>query len=31
VRRLLEMTNLTQRFRLFATRAAALAADGAPA
>ena len=31
VRRLLEMTNLTQRFRLFATRSAALAADGAPA
>src|SRR5918999_5498285 len=32
VRRLLEMTNLTQRFRLFATRAEALAAaDGAPA
>ena len=31
VRRLLEMTNLTQRFRLFGTRAAALAADGAPA
>jgi anti-sigma B factor antagonist len=31
VRRLLEMTNLTQRFRLFATRPAALAADGAPA
>jgi anti-sigma B factor antagonist len=31
VRRLLEMTNLTQRFRLFTTRAAALAADGAPA
>jgi anti-anti-sigma factor len=29
VRRLLEMTNLTQRFRVFATRAAALAADGA--
>jgi anti-sigma B factor antagonist len=31
VRRLLEMTNLTQRFRLFTTRGAALAADGAPA
>jgi anti-sigma B factor antagonist len=31
VRRLLEMTNLTQRFRLFATRSAALEADGAPA
>ena len=31
VRRLLEVTNLTQRFRLFATRPAALAADGAPA
>jgi anti-anti-sigma factor len=31
VRRLLEMTNLTQRFRLFGTRTAALAADGAPA
>jgi anti-sigma B factor antagonist len=31
VRRLFEMTNLTQRFRLFGTRAAALAADGAPA
>lgn len=31
VRRLLEMTNLTQRVRLFGTRAAALAADGAPA
>jgi anti-sigma B factor antagonist len=31
VRRLLEVTNLTQRFRLFGTRAAALAADGAPA
>jgi anti-sigma B factor antagonist len=32
VRKLLEMTNLTQRFRLFATRAEALAAaDGAPA
>ena len=31
VRRLLEMTNLTQRFRLFGTRAAAMAADGAPA
>jgi anti-anti-sigma factor len=31
VRRLLEMTNLTQRFRLFGTRVAALAADGAPA
>ena len=29
VRRLLEMTNLTQRFRLFATREEAL--DGAPA
>jgi anti-sigma B factor antagonist len=29
VRRLLEMTNLTQRFRMFATRAEAL--DGAPA
>ena len=29
VRRLLEMTNLTQRFRLFATRDEAL--DGAPA
>ena len=31
VRRLLEMTNLTQRFRLYSTREAALAADGAPA
>ncbi|MGZ8648639.1 MAG: STAS domain-containing protein [Solirubrobacteraceae bacterium] len=31
VRRLLEMTNLTQRFRLFGTRSDALAADGAPA
>ena len=31
VRSLLEMTNLTQRFRLFATRPEALAADGAPA
>ncbi len=31
VRRLLEMTNLTQRFRLFGTRSAALSADGAPA
>jgi anti-sigma B factor antagonist len=31
VRRLLEVTNLTQRFKLFATRSAALAADGAPA
>jgi anti-anti-sigma factor len=31
VRSLLEMTNLTRRFRLFATRDAALAADGAPA
>jgi anti-sigma B factor antagonist len=31
VRRLLEISNLTQRFRLFATRSAALAADGAPA
>src|ERR671917_1004818 len=31
VRRLLEMTNLTQRFRLFSTRDAALSADGAPA
>ena len=31
VRRLLEMTNLTQRFRLFTTRQAALSADGAPA
>src|SRR3954447_25273305 len=31
VRRLLELTNLTQRFRMFATRDAALAADGAPA
>ena len=31
VRRLLEMTNLTQRFRLYGTRDAALAADGAPA
>jgi anti-sigma B factor antagonist len=31
VRRLLEMTNLTQRFRLFGTRTAALATDGAPA
>ena len=31
VRRLLEMTNLTQRFRLYGTRGAALAADGAPA
>jgi anti-sigma B factor antagonist len=31
VRRLFEMTNLTQRFRLFGTRSGALAADGAPA
>jgi anti-sigma B factor antagonist len=31
VRRLLEMTNLTRRFRLYSTREAALAADGAPA
>ena len=31
VRRLLEMTNLTQRFRLFATRAEALEADSATA
>jgi anti-sigma B factor antagonist len=31
VRRLLEMTNLTQRFRMFATRDAALQADGATA
>ena len=31
VRRLLEMTNLTQRFRLFGTRTDALSADGAPA
>jgi anti-sigma B factor antagonist len=31
VRRLLEMTNLTQRFRLFTNRPAALSADGAPA
>jgi anti-anti-sigma factor len=31
VRRLLEMTNLTQRFRLYTTRGAALEADGAPA
>jgi anti-anti-sigma factor len=31
VRRLLELTNLTQRFRLFTTRAAALAADRTPA
>jgi anti-sigma B factor antagonist len=31
VRRLLEMTNLTQRFRLFGTRDDALAADGAAA
>src|SRR3954470_7912035 len=31
VRRLLEMTNLTQRFRLFTNRSAALSADGAPA
>jgi anti-sigma B factor antagonist len=31
VRRLLEMTNLTQRFRLFATRPEALSADGATA
>jgi anti-sigma B factor antagonist len=31
VRRLLEMTNLTQRFRVYSTREAALAADGAPA
>lgn len=31
VRRLLEMTNLTQRFRLFGTRADALEADNAPA
>ena len=31
VRRLLEMTNLTQRFRLFATRDAAMSADGQPA
>ena len=31
VRRLLEVTNLTQRFRVFDTREAALAADGAAA
>lgn len=31
VRRLLEMTNLTRRFRLYTTRGAALEADGAPA
>jgi anti-anti-sigma factor len=31
VKRLLEVTNLTQRFRLFPTRDAALAAVGAPA
>ena len=31
VRRLLEMTNLTQRFRLFSTREAALSADELPA
>jgi anti-sigma B factor antagonist len=31
VRRLLEMTNLTQRFRVFDTRATALAADSAAA
>ena len=31
VRRLLEMTNLTQRFRLFTDRGTALSADGAPA
>jgi anti-sigma B factor antagonist len=31
VRRLLQLTNLTQRFRMFASRDAALAADGAPA
>jgi anti-sigma B factor antagonist len=31
VRRLLELTNLTQRFRLFTTREEALAADGAAA
>ena len=31
VRRLLTVTNLTQRFRMFATRDAALAADGAAA
>ena len=31
VRRLLEMTNLTQRFRVFSTRADALAAHAAPA
>jgi hypothetical protein len=31
VRRLLEMTNLTQRFRLFTDRPTALSADGAPA
>ena len=31
VRRLLEMTNLTQRFRVFDTRETALAADGAAA
>jgi anti-anti-sigma factor len=31
VRRLLEMTNLTQRFRLFNDRPTALSADGAPA
>ena len=31
VRRLLEMTNLTQRFRLFGTRADALEADNAAA
>jgi anti-sigma B factor antagonist len=31
VRRLLEVTNLTQRFKLYETRSAALEADGAPA
>ena len=31
VRRLLEVTNLTQRFRVFDTRQAALSADGAAA
>jgi anti-anti-sigma factor len=31
VRRLLEMTNLTQRFRMFVTRSEALAADSAAA
>jgi anti-anti-sigma factor len=31
VRRLMQLTNLTQRFRMFATREAALAAHAAPA